>query len=120
MKALLIVLMVSTFSFTAFAGVKTFYKTGSETYNVHDSFELDAFSNLDNYVFCFTGAVYNVCGETKRGELNTESHGYYRVLACDTVDRNLMKVLVNVRTDYGDDEEKRYSIPRCTIEQAIQ
>lgn len=126
MKIMTIAIMAFAMSSTTFAGVKTFYQTGESTYDVHQKFTIDPFSNLDAYTFCFTGSVSNVCPEIGFSEEQSNReyadgmHGFFEVTACNMVTADLANVSVNVVTDYGDDDNKNYEIKRCTLEQAVE
>lgn len=126
MKVIIAGLLMSALSFSAFAGVKTFYKTGIETYKVYDRFELDAFSNASDYTYCFTGTVLNICQELGYSEdqnvrdYTDGGHGYYELTDCNMISADRVNISVNIVTDYGDDDNKDYSIKRCTLEQSVE
>lgn len=126
MKIMIVAIMAFAMSSATFAGVKTFYKTGESTYDVHQRFTIDAFSNLDSYSFCFTGTVLNVCQEIGFSEdqnvreYSDGGHGYFEVNDCNMISADSVDVGVNVVNDYGDDDNKTYSVKRCTLEQAVE
>lgn len=126
MKIMIVTIMAFAMSSATFAGVKTFYKTGENTYDVHQKFYINPFSNLDAYTFCFTGDVRNVCQEIGFAENQSNRqygegmHGYFKITGCNMLSADSADVDVNIVTDYGDDDYKTYGIKRCSLEQAIE